>query len=115
MTATQESFGAWLDRKLESVPQELAVRIRAVLPSDWRNAAIADAPSMLTVAASGELRGLLERGCEERWAAPGLLVVDALITYACELVALSGGDIETESVTILNTVVATLPPDESAT
>ncbi len=115
MTAAQESFGAWLDGKLESVPQELAVRIRAVLPSDWRNAATVDAPALLTDAASCELRGLLERGCEERWAAPGLLVVDALITYACELVALSGGDMEADSVTILNAIAATLPPEESAT
>ncbi|HWG35401.1 MAG TPA: hypothetical protein VN650_14625 [Gemmatimonadaceae bacterium] len=114
MTAASESLGAWLDGKLESVPQELAVRIRAVLPPDWRSASIADAPSVFTDAASRELRGLLERGCEERWAAPGLLVVDALVTYACELVALSGGDMDAGSVAILNSVVATLPSDESA-
>ncbi len=115
MTATPESLGPWLDGKLESVPQELAVRIRAALPSEWRAAPIADAASLLTDAASWELRGLLERGCEERWAAPGLLVVDALVTYACELVALSGGDMDAGSVAILNSVVATLAPDESAT
>jgi hypothetical protein len=115
VTAAQESLGAWLDSALESAPQELAVRIRAVLPPDWRTAPLADASALLADAAARELRGLLERGCEERWAAPGLLVVDALITYACELVALSGGDIEAGTAAILNTIAATLPQEESAT
>jgi hypothetical protein len=114
VTRLPESFGEWLDRRLESVPQELAVRLRAVLPSDWRTAQTADGPSLLSDAASRELRALLERGCEERWAAPSLLVVDALVTYACELVALSGGDIEAGSVAILDTVMAALPPIGSA-
>ena len=91
------------------------MRVRAVLPSDWRAAEVADGPSLLTDAASRELRGLLERGCEERWAAPGLLVVDALVTYACELTALSGGEIEAGALAILDSVVATLPTQESTT
>ena len=113
MTAAQESLGSWLDHKLESVPQELAVRIRAVLPSDWRDTPVAEAAPLLTGAAAQELRGLLERGCEKRWAAPGLLVVDALITYACELAALSGSDIESGTAAILNAIAAALPPEES--
>jgi hypothetical protein len=113
VTAMPESLGEWLDPMLESAPQELAVRIRAVLPPDWRNVPVTGAPALLSDAAARELRGLLERGCEERWAAPGLLVVDALITYACELIALSGGDIEAGTAVIVDTIAATLPPDKS--
>lgn len=113
MTAAQESLGRWLDHKLESVPQELAVRIRAVLPSDWRDVPVAEASALVTDAAARELRGLLERGCEQRWAAPGLLVVDALVTYACELASFSGSDIESSTAVILNTIAATLPPEGS--
>ena len=113
MTRVDESLGAWLDGELEAVPQELAVRIRAVLPSDWRDASIAGGPALLTDAAARELGGLLERGCEQRWAAPGLLVVDALVTYACELVAFSGADIDAGTAAILNTMVKTLPTGES--
>lgn len=114
MTETTELLGAWLDRRLESVPQELAVRIRAVLPPDWRNSYTEQAPALLADTAARELRGLLERGCEERWAAPGLLVVDALVTYACELIALSNRDIETDSAALLDTMLSVMPQDDSA-
>lgn len=113
MTQIHDSLGVWLDGELAAVPQELAVRIRAVLPSDWRDARIADGPVLLTNAASRELGGLLERGCEKRWAAPGLLVVDALVTYACELLALSGADIDAGTAAILDAIVRTLPTGES--
>jgi hypothetical protein len=115
VTAIHESLGPWLDRKLESAPQELAARIRAVLPSDWRDAPLRDGHVLLTGAAAAELRGLLERGCEERWAAPGLLVVDALVTYACEIVAFSGGDIAAGAASIRDTMADSLPPQESVT
>lgn len=113
MTALPESLGAWLDAELASAPQELGVRIRAVLPSDWRDARITDGVRLLTDTAAREMSGLLERGCEQRWAAPGLLVVDALVTYACGLVALSSADIDADTNAILSAIVKTLPPDES--
>ena len=114
MTQTSETLGVWLDRRLESVPQALAVRVRAVLPPDWRNSPVEQASALLADIAARELRELLDRGCEERWAAPGLLVVDALVTYACELIALSDGDIETDSVALLDTMVSVMPRDDSA-
>jgi hypothetical protein len=65
-------------------------------------------------AAATELPGLLERGCEARWAAPGLLTVDALVTYACELLATGGGDIDAGTADILDRVTRALPQPGSA-
>lgn len=109
MTDPNELLGDWLDREVTGVPQELVVRIRAALPADWRTASIADAPAILTGAAAKELRRLLERGCETRWAAPGLLTVDALVTYACQVIALTGADVESAAMASLKTITSTLP------
>ncbi len=113
MTAPAETLGAWLDGELGGAPQELAVRIRAVLPSDWRDVGIPHAPQVLVDAAARELRSLFERGCDQRWAAPGVLVVDALVTYACQLVAVSGADIDASMRSLLNTLTKTLPPEDA--
>jgi hypothetical protein len=110
VTGATELLGDWLDNELEEVPQELAVRIRAALPPDWRVATVIRGASVLADAAATELRGLLERGCDTRWAAPGLLTVDALVTYACELLAYCGADIDADSSRILDTVLQTLTP-----
>jgi hypothetical protein len=109
-----ESLGDWLDSALSGVPQELAVGIRAALPANWRDAALIDGTSILTEAAMGELRGLLDRGCETRHAAAGLLTVDALVTYACELLAYTGADIDAATIAILDAIAATLPQTSSA-
>jgi hypothetical protein len=110
VTGATELLGDWLDHELEEVPQELAVRIRTALPPGWRLATVIRGASVLTDAAATELRGLLERGCDTRWAAPGLLTVDALVTYACELLAYCGGDIDGDTTQILDTILQTLPP-----
>jgi hypothetical protein len=109
-----ESLGEWLDREVETVPQELAARIRAALPAEWRSTSRAGGSTVLVEAAATELRGLLERGCEARWAAPGLLTVDALVTYACELLATGGGDIDAGTADILDRVTRALPQPGSA-
>lgn len=108
----EELLGQWLDRELAGVPQELAVRIRGALPPNWRDVPNSDAAALMANAAAHELRGLLERGCETRWAAPGLLTVDALVTYACELLAFRDGDIDSGAMEILDTIVRTFPADE---
>ena len=109
MTGAAESLGAWLDRQLATVPQDLAVRVRAAIPETSRSAPSAEGPDILAAAAASELRHLLERGCETRWAAPGLLTVDALISYACELLAGTGADMETGTEDIVRRIVAVLP------
>lgn len=114
MSGSDERLGEWLDGALTGAPQELAVRIRTALPAGWRDADLEQGSAMLRDAASSELRVLLERGCESRRAAAGLLTVDALVTYACELLALSGAGIEQGSIAILDAVGATLPATESA-
>jgi len=114
MIGSDVSLGAWLDDALTSVPQELAVRIRTALPGGWRDADLEQGSGILRDAAASELRVLLERGCETRRAAAGLLTVDALVTYACELLALSGADIEAGSIAVLDAIGATLPRTGSA-
>jgi hypothetical protein len=104
-----EKLGDWLERELAGAPQELAVRVRTSLPSAWRDATLLEAPMLLANAAAAELAGLLERGCETRRAAPALLTVDALVTYACQALALSGADIEGGTLAILECVAVTLP------
>jgi len=110
VTGATELLGEWLDRELDGVPQELAVRIRTALPPDWRSTTVTRAPAVLAGAAATELRGLLERGCDARWAAPGLLTVDALVTYACQMLAYCGADIDAGAVGVLNSISLTLAP-----
>ncbi|HEY5088123.1 MAG TPA: hypothetical protein VII66_12260, partial [Gemmatimonadaceae bacterium] len=73
---------------------------------------LVNGPAILTAAAAAELRGLLERGCETRWAAPGLLTVDALVTYACELLACAGADVDVGTLQILSVMAQTLPQED---
>jgi hypothetical protein len=113
LSSDEELLGGWLDRALLSVPQELSARIRASLPSGWQNVSLADGVAILTQAANTELRELLARGCDARWAAPGLLTVDALVTYACELLARSGTDIISGTSEILDTIIRTMPQADS--
>ena len=108
-----ELLGEWLDRDLAGVPHELAVRIRGALPANWREVAVSDASAFVANAAAHELRGLLERGCETRWAAPGLLTVDALVTYACELLALRQTDLESGAIEVVEMIARTLPNPEA--
>jgi hypothetical protein len=111
--AVSRQLGEWLDGELAAAPNELAVRLRSMLPADWRTVPMESAPSVLADAAATELRRLLERGCDTRWAAPGLLAVDALVTFACEALALSGSDICAGAGDILKRVASTLPQSDS--
>jgi hypothetical protein len=112
MTNDAGSLGAWLDSALADAPGELAVRVRGALPETWRDARLSDASRLLTDAAVAELRSLLARGCETRHAAPGLLTVDALVTYACEALAESGGDIQAGTASMVDALCNTLPHRE---
>lgn len=114
MTGSDERLGEWLDGALTDAPQELAVRIRTALPAGWRDANLEQGSAILKDVAAVEMRTLLDRGCETRRAAAGLLTVDALVTYACELLALSGAEIESGSIAILDAIGAALPRTESA-
>lgn len=113
MTDSGNELGDWLDGELAATPKELAGRIRSVLPGDWRSAPLTSGPLILADAAARELRSLLERGCETRWAAPGLLTVDALVTYACQLLAFTGADLDAGAAEVLRRVVQTLPQVDS--
>lgn len=115
MNNADELLGSWIERELIEVPQELAVRIRTALPSGWRDTELMNAPALLTAAAVSELGGLFERsgGCESRRAAPGLLTVDALVTYACELLTFSDADISAGATAILDVIARALPQAES--
>ena len=113
MTAV-ESLGEWMDSALAGAPPDLALRIRSALPDGWRDVTGAEAGAVTMRAAVNELHVLLERGCETRWAAPGLLTVDALVTHACELIARAGDDIDMASARLIGEIVAVhAPADET--
>ncbi|MEO6778089.1 MAG: hypothetical protein ABI194_01440 [Gemmatimonadaceae bacterium] len=103
-------MGAWMDAALSSVAQELAARIRLVLPPGWRAVPVAEGSALLAAAAATELRELLDRGCDTRHSAPALLTIDALVTYSCELLAVTGRDICVGSMDVLQSVIAAVPP-----
>lgn len=115
MSGSADLLGEWLDNALSDVPGELAVRIRTALPPEWREADLPSAAELLGEAAVAELGLLLQRGCDTRRSAPALLTVDALMTYACELLALSGGDIGAGTSALLDAICSTLPNPEPAT
>lgn len=102
-------LGGWLDLALSDVPGELADRIRGALPPDWREADLASGADVLGGAAVAALDQLLQQGCETRNSAPALLTVDALVTYACELLAVSGADIDAGTSALLGAICSTLP------
>ena len=93
MTA-QHTLGEWMDTALVDAPPDLAIRIESALHEGWRDEPASSGSAVMMDAAVTELKVLLARGCETRWAAPGLLAVDALVTHACELVARAGDDVD---------------------
>lgn len=103
-----DSLGEWLDSALGDVPADLSLRLVGALPEGWREVAVADAADVVMGAAVNELRILLAQGCETRWAAPRLLAVDALITHACELVALAGKDMDKSSERMTEQIVSAI-------
>ena len=103
------TVGEWLDGVLAQAPPDLAVRIRRALPEDWRGAPISEGAELLSRAATRELGALLETGCDTRYAAPGLLVVDALVTHACQLLAVTGKDIDAETSGTVDRIARLMP------
>lgn len=104
------TVGEWLDGVLAQAPPDLAVRMRRALPEGWRGAPISDGAEILSGAATRELGALLEGGCDTRYAAPGLLVVDALVTHACQLLAIAGRDIDSETSEMVDRIACLVPP-----
>ncbi|MDQ2890531.1 MAG: hypothetical protein M3R65_08255 [Gemmatimonadota bacterium] len=95
------SVGDWLNASLLDAPPDLARRMRASIPSEGTSASVASGVEVLASAAASELRALLADGCGDRSAAPGLLTVDALVTQACELLAVTGEDVESGALIVL--------------
>ncbi|MGI8547616.1 MAG: hypothetical protein ACR2M1_09810, partial [Gemmatimonadaceae bacterium] len=58
----------------------------------------------IAVEAATALRNLLTGGCETRGSAPDLLVVDALVTYACEVAAECGTDVGASADAVLRVI-----------
>jgi hypothetical protein len=108
-----ELLGDWLERQLATAPPELALRVRTALPADWADAQLSAGAQLIADAATDELKQLLERGCDTRRAAPTLLAVDALVTYACEVAAASGVDLDATTTSIVTAVVSAAPPADS--
>ncbi|MEO7216696.1 MAG: hypothetical protein ABI026_00710 [Gemmatimonadaceae bacterium] len=115
MSGSSDSLGEWFDHALADVPGELAVRIRTALHPEWRDMYLGGGAEVVGEAAVAELGSLLQRGCDTRRAAPSLLTVDALVTYACELLAVNGDDIGAGATALLNALCNTLPNTEPAT
>lgn len=95
-----------MDSALADAPPDLVLRVRSALPEGWRDVKTADSSDIALRAAVNELRVLIERGCDTRGAAPGLLAVDALVTQACELAARAGEDIDAASGRMISQIVS---------
>lgn len=79
---------AWLEPRLERVPDELADRVRALV----RSAPPAPVPELLASAAVDELERLAAAP-QDRDAAVRLLAADAALTWAFESAAETGADV----------------------
>lgn len=112
MTAA-ESTGAWLDRRLNYVDRDLAGRIRAAVPEHVRGVSSTEGARALAIVASAALRDLISDGCETRASAPALLIIDALVTYACELAAEADAD-AAESASFMLREIASVMGDNNA-
>lgn len=99
------SLGSWLDARLCTVSEDLATRIRAVIPEQARSVRSSAGGDALAVAAATALRNLVINGCETRAAAPDLLVIDALVTYACEIAASNAADVEASADLVLREIL----------
>lgn len=108
MTTADERLGSWLDHRLASVDDDLAARIRKALPPNAIETPMSVGGEALADVAAASLRVLLASGCETRAAAPDLLVIDALVTYACEAIAQSDGDVAARADAVLHIVTAVL-------
>lgn len=110
----EELLGPWLEARLLTVDDELATRIRGAVSTADLNAPVEQGSEALGVAASTALRALLAGDCETRASALDLLVVDALVTYACEAATEGGGDVAAQADIVLHQV-ASVSPARSAT
>lgn len=86
------TVGAWLDRQLDDVDARLVRLVMDAVPAELRARPVGDAPAELGRLAVERTRRMLACGCNDRAAAPDLLLVDALVTYACEASAELDGD-----------------------
>lgn len=102
------SLGEWLDLRLLGVDAGLAACISDAVPADARRRSLADGVEVLGEVAAEKLRALLADGCEGRSAAPELLCVDALVTYACELSAVASDDVRDAANGLLRRVTSVL-------
>ncbi len=102
--ASEISLGSWLDARLSTVDESLATRIRGAVPEQARSTASSAGGETLADAAAEALRNLLTSGCETRASAPDLLVVDALVTYACEVAAECGPDVGASADAVLRVI-----------
>ncbi len=100
-----ESLGNWLDARLSDVDEDLATRIRAAVPEPARSVPSFAGGEALAVAAGDALRKLLTDGCETRGSAPDLLVVDALVTYACQVAAERAVDVGASADVVLREII----------
>ncbi len=72
------------------------------------------APELLTECAAERLRTLLAQGCDTRAAAPALLAIDALVSYACQALAFAGGDISERAEAMALALSTTLAAPDAA-
>ncbi|MGI8507804.1 MAG: hypothetical protein ACR2MQ_00590 [Gemmatimonadaceae bacterium] len=110
----EELLGPWLEARLLTVDDELATRIRSAIPAADLNAPVVQGSEALGIAASTALRALLAGDCETRASALDLLLVDALVTYACEAATEGEGDVAARADFVLHQV-ASVSQDRSAT
>ena len=99
------TVGAWLSACRPVAPPELGARVRSAIGDQW-SADTTETSRVCEEAAEDLLRSLLERQQTGRESALDLLAADALVTYAFEYTALTGGDLDAEAGAAMRRIAA---------
>jgi hypothetical protein len=90
------TVGAWLEARTPRPPDALAARVRSAVGMHWTDAETRTR-EVCEAAAEELLERLLATHETGRESALDLLAADALVTYAFEYAATSGGDLDAEA------------------
>jgi hypothetical protein len=112
--ARTQTFGAWLDTRMDGVPGELKARLGEVIPAHTRVVPVAEAIEELPAVAAQYLNRIVAGGCTTRESALDLLALDALVTYLVEAGAAIGVETDTWALRLMSQLASVRPTQEHA-